>query len=153
MPMTPEEVIEVRKLAYEEYQKRKQHAYQLSADYGRWLIASLLLVHGAAVAFLAQNDRLSQTVLPTLFWWHVAGLLLAFLCGFLVWSNWSLHALAYDPVNPGMIFDDDHWPDFSSKRIVSLINLTHWLGILAGLISAACIFLSAKSAYNIMSAT
>lgn len=62
MPMTREEAIEVRKLTYEDYQKSKRHAFQLNADYGRWLIASLLLVHGAAVAFLAQNERLKGTM-------------------------------------------------------------------------------------------
>jgi hypothetical protein len=37
--MTREEAIEVRKLTYEDLQKSKRHAFQLNADYGRWLIA------------------------------------------------------------------------------------------------------------------
>lgn len=62
MTITREEAIEVRKLTYEDLQRSKRHALQLSGDYGKWLIASLLLVHGASVAFLAQNDILSKTV-------------------------------------------------------------------------------------------
>jgi hypothetical protein len=147
--MTREESIEVRKLAYEDFQKSKRHAFQLNADYGRWLIASLLLVHGAAVAFLAQNDRLSKTVLPSVFWWHIAGLLLALLCGFLVWANWSLHARFYEAVNPGMIYGDEHWPEFN-KRTGFWIDCTHWIGIGAGILSGLCILASSLAAYNLI---
>ncbi|MBX9452651.1 MAG: hypothetical protein KL801_12590 [Mesorhizobium sp.] len=151
--MTRDEAIEVRKLIYEDHQKSKRHAFQLNADYGRWLIASLLLVHGAAVAFLAQNERLATTVLPSIFWWHVAGLLLAFLCGFLVWANWSFHARLYeDAVTPRMIYDDEHWPKFDDGTN-SWINRTHFTGIIAGILSALCILGSAVQAYCLMSAS
>ncbi len=149
MPMTREEAIEVRKLTYEDYQKSKRHAFQLNADYGRWLIASLLLVHGASIVFLTQNDRLSSAVLPSVFWWHVTGLLLAFLCGFLVWANWSFHARIYEAVNPGMIYDDAHWPKFDDGTN-RWINRTHWSGVAAGIFSALCILGSALTAYCLM---
>lgn len=149
MPMTREEAIEVRKLTYEDYQTSKRHAFQLNADYGRWLIASLLLVHGAAVAFLAQNDRLSKSILPSVFWWHVTGLLLAFLCGFLVWANWSFQARVYEAVNPGMIFEDEHWPKFDDGTN-RWIGWTFWAGIAAGILSALCILGSALQAYCLM---
>jgi hypothetical protein len=149
MPMTREEAIEVRKLTYEDLQKSKRHAFQLNADYGRWLIASLLLVHGAAVAFLAQNERLATTVLPSVFWWHVAGLILALLCGFLVWANWSFHASIYEAVTPSMIYDDEHWPKFDDGT-GRWITWTHWSGIVAGVLSALCILASALAAYQLM---
>lgn len=147
--MTREELIEARKLTYEDLQKSKRHAFQLNADYGRWLIGSLLLVHGAAVAFLAQNERLAATVLPSVFWWHVAGLLLALLCGFLVWANWSFHAAIYESVSSSMIYDDKRWPEFDGGT-ARWITVTHWSGIVAGVLSALCILSSAVAAYQIM---
>lgn len=147
--MSRDQAIEIRKLAYDEFQKSKHHALQLNADYGRWLIASLLLVHGAAVAFLAQNDRLASVVLPSVFWWHVAGLLLAFLCGFLVWANWSFHAAIYQAVNPSMVYDEENWPKFDDG-INRWISWTHWTGIIAGVLSWVCILVAAIAAYQIM---
>lgn len=147
-----EEEITVRRLIYEDHQKSKDRAMQLNGDYGKWLTASLLLVHGAAVAFLAQNERLATAVLPSVFWWHVTGLLLAFLCGFLVWANWSFHARIYDAVHPGMIYDDGHWPKFDvgTNR---WITWTHWTGIVAGILSALCILGSAILVYCKMNAS
>ena len=150
--MTREELIEARKLTYEDLQKSKHHAFQLSADYGRWLIASLLLVHSATVAFLAQNERLASSVLPMVFGWHVAGLLLALLCGFLVWANWSFHAAIYESVSSSMIYDDERWPEFDSGT-ARWITWTYWTGIIAGILSALCILGSAVKVYCLMSAT
>jgi hypothetical protein len=149
MPLNPEQVIEARKLAYEDFLKSKAHAFQLSGEYGRWLIGYLLLVHSAALAFLAQNDRLSKVILPSVFWWHVIGLLSAFLCGFLVWANWSFHARLWETVNPGMIYDEEHWPKFDDGT-THWITWTYWTGIVAGILSALCILASALAAYRIM---
>lgn len=138
--------IDVRRLIFEDHQKSKDRAMQLNGDYGKWLIASLLLVHGAAIAFLAQSERLSQVVLPHVFWWHIFGLLAALTCGFLVWINWSLHAKIYDGVHPGMIYRDDHWPNFDSSTN-SWITRTHWTAIGVGIVSAICILGSAIVVY------
>ncbi|MER9763701.1 MULTISPECIES: hypothetical protein [unclassified Mesorhizobium] len=146
MPLTRDEAIEVRRLHYEEHRKDAHHAMQLNADYGKWLIASLLLVHGAAIAFLAQNDRLSKSVLPLVFWWHVTGLITALTCGFIVWINWSLHGRFHGSVSPQMIYDDTQWPDYDGPA--RWINRTHWLAIAMGLASAMCILGAAVTVYT-----
>lgn len=150
MQPKPDDIIEIRRLIYEDLQKSKRHALQLNADYGRWLIASLLLVHGAVIVFMAQSERLSEEVLPIIFWWNVSGLLLALLCGFFTWGNWSLHALLYEDVSPSMIYDIKNWPKFSNS-VSRWISATHILGIIAGLLSAGCILGSAFSAHDLMS--
>lgn len=113
------------------------------------MIGPLMLVHDAAVAFLAQNERLAATVLPLVFLWHVAGLLLALLCGFLAWASWSFHAAIYKAVSSSMIYDDERWPEFHCGT-AQLIAATHWSGIVAGFLSALCILSSAVAAYQIM---
>lgn len=152
MPDQIDNTVEMRRLQYEDFLASKRHAFQLNADYGRWLIASLLLVHGASIAFLAQNERLATSVFSAVFWWHVAGLLLAFTCGLLVWVNWSLHAKNIeDAVNPGMIYNVDNWPKWDAST-VSWINRTHFLAIGSGMVSAACILASAFCAYQVIAA-
>ena len=135
--MTPEG-LEVRRLIYEHEKKAEFHAMQLNAEYGKWLIASLLLLHGAALAFLAQNDRLAAEVLPHVFWWFVIGLLAALVCGFMVWINWTLHAVVHGTATAHMIYDDAYWPKFEGKAY-DWIAPTHWLAIGFGLVSAGCL--------------
>lgn len=139
--------IEARRLLYHEYQESKRAAFQLQGDYGRWLIASLLLVHGGGVLFLVQNERLSETVVLAIFWWPITGLMLALFCGFSTWINWSLHAGLYaSSINPSMIYSDEAWPKFNDNTN-AWIGRTHWLSITTGLCSALCILGAAAAAY------
>lgn len=136
------------KLYYEQLQRSKDRAFQLQGDYGKWLVASLLLIHGATIAFLAQNERLASAVLPLVFWCHVIGLLLALICGFVTWVNWSLHASAYEEVTPYMLDGTmDNWPKFEARDFF-WIKPTFWIAIVAGLGSAACILVSAIVIYS-----
>src|SRR5688572_12133387 len=70
-------VVEARKLRYEQLQQNRRSAGELQGEYGRWLVASLLLVHGGSILLLAQSPEMVRLVLPAVFWWLVAGHLLA----------------------------------------------------------------------------
>lgn len=140
---------EWRKLLYQQYQDSKRITFQLQGDYGKWLIASLLLIHGAAVIFLAQDNELSTGVLPQVFWWHIAGLMLALICGFTVWINWSLHFSLYNSVDPRMIVSNDFWPTWDA-RTNGWIGRTHFIAIAVGILSALCIVGASIAAYRHM---
>jgi hypothetical protein len=138
--------IEARKLVYQQCNDHMRAAFQLQGDYGKWLIASLLLIHGVAIWFVAESTELSRTVLPSVFWWHVAGILFALLCGLFTWGNWSLHSVLYEPLDPGMIVDAQHWPR-ANPRTEAWITVTYWLSVIIGLLSAGCILGAAVVAY------
>lgn len=149
MEISREEGLEVRRLVYDDLVARRRHALQLNADHGKWLVTSLFLVHGATLIFLGQSERLSQAVLPTVYWWVIIGLLSALACGFATWINWTLHASVYDEVQPTMIIDDGKWPKFSGSDH-KWINPTMWISVGLGMISALCIFGAAVAAFSII---
>lgn len=138
--------IEARRLLYHEYQETKRAAFQLQGDYGKWLIASLLLVHGAGVLFLVQNEKLPPAVVLSIFWWPIAGLMLALVCGFITWINWGLNAQLYGPIKASMIYNDEDWPKFDPGTSTWIGRTFRW-SIAAGLLSALCILGAAVSTY------
>ncbi|TKB12799.1 MAG: hypothetical protein E5V75_23975 [Mesorhizobium sp.] len=138
--------IEARRLQYHEFQETKRAAFQAQGEYGRWLIVSLLTIHGAAVLLPAQNPELVKTVLKTTFPWNVVGVLLTLACGFVAWVNWTLLARLYDDVTPGMIVGTEHWPTFN-RRTLCWVTLTYWLAIGFGLVSVVCVVGAAWKAY------
>jgi len=146
MAEATDKIFEARKLRYEQLQQNRRSANELQGQYGRWLIASLLLVHGGSILLLAQSPDMIKTVLPAVFWWHIAGLVLALACGFTTWANWSYHIVLYDNVSPAMIYDDNEWPKFDPK-VQTKIGWTHWSSITLGLLSGACILGAAICGY------
>lgn len=140
---------EARKLQYQQHQEDMRAAFQLQGDYGKWLVASLLLIHGVSIWFLAESQELARTILPAVFWWHVIGLLLALTCGFVAWINWSLHTVLYAPLDPGMILDTRNWPQADPKK-TDQITLTYRLSLVTGVASAICILGAAIVAYCTM---
>lgn len=139
---------ELRKLTYESLQTRQNHAFQLQGDYGKWLVASLLLIHGAAFAFLAQDAALSKSILPFVYWPLVIGLLSALLCGLTAWINWTLLASMYD-VSAFMVTDNEFWPKFDGKE-AWWVTFTFWAALIAGMISAVMILIAAIIGHKCM---
>lgn len=141
--------IEARRMQYHEYQESKRAAHQLQSEYGRWLVASLLLIHGAAILLPAQNPELMKTVIQATFVWNVTGLLLALACGFAAWVNWTYNAQVYRNVTPGMIVGVEHWPSFDGNMLKKIVR-TYRLSVVFGLASVACIVAAAVAAHCTM---
>ncbi|ATU91998.1 hypothetical protein [Phyllobacterium zundukense] len=136
-----------RELRYQQYQEAKKVTFQLQGDYGKWLIATLILIHGGALAFIASNERLSMLLLPSTFWCSIGGVLTALLCGFVTWINWSLHYAFYERVDPAMLHSGNGWPDYDHPSN-KWITITFWAGIGFGLISAFCLLGGSYLAYS-----
>lgn len=130
---------------YEHQNESRAFAYQAQKEYGKWLISSLLLAHGAGIGFVASHERLSEFLIPWTFGYLVIGICLAFLSGFLTWINFTLLASVYDEVNPNMIVSDESWPKFNGPES-PWIKKTFWGAITTGIISALLIPTAAISA-------
>lgn len=51
-------VARVRELEYQKAAELTRIYADLQGAYGKWLISTLLVVHGAAIGFIAQSDKL-----------------------------------------------------------------------------------------------
>jgi hypothetical protein len=103
---------ETAKLTYESLLEMRRLSYAAQADYGKWLISSIFLMHGAGIGGLA--FKAGATGAPTYLaaiLWFVGGLVLALASGFSAWHNFSFAARQYDDwAKPAMLFDVKKWP-------------------------------------------
>jgi hypothetical protein len=103
-------------------------SYAAQADYGKWLISSIFLMHGAAIGGLA--FKAGATGAPTYLaaiLWFVGGLVLALASGFSAWRNFSLAAQQYDGWAKRAMLFDAKWPTEATHS--RAIKVTMGLGI------------------------
>jgi hypothetical protein len=114
-----------------------EHARQLQADYGKWLISSLLFLHSAAIGGLAFKLESLKQVVDSL-WWFVIGILLALLSGLMSWWNFTLNDNAMQRLaDHRMLTDPKYWPTTSPYQ--RLIWFTLVMALVSGISSAACL--------------
>jgi hypothetical protein len=107
---------------------------RLQGDYGKWLIASLLLIHGGALYSIGTAPRFESIVGSWAAWHFVAGLIFALLCGFVTWLNWNLNFQCLLRFNRVDALVSLQWPaEISGSR---WINRTFWAAIVLGFVSA-----------------
>ncbi|MEH2517659.1 hypothetical protein V1279_003232 [Bradyrhizobium sp. AZCC 1610] len=123
---------EVAKLTYDALLEMRRLSFGAQADYGKWLISSIFLMHGSAIGGLA--FKAAATGAPpylAAMLWFVVGLVLALASGFSAWWNFSLGAAQYDMwARPLMLFDRAAWP--STARHAGAITFTKRLAITFG---------------------
>jgi hypothetical protein len=127
---------------YEGILYAEREASNIAAGYGKWLVASLLLINGGAlfglmnfVGSLAEHERWRQIEnVAFVGWFFLAGLVLALGCGFSAWVNWSAISAAWGELRkPGMLHDREQWPKSGGSS--GAISLTYWLAIILGWLS------------------
>jgi hypothetical protein len=125
---------------------------QLQGDYGKWLIASLLLIHTAALYALITTDAVRSVLATWALWWFVGGLFLALLCGLVTWWNWELHvAQTIRRANVNMLTNVEFWPADDPSTNWK-IDLTYWLSLVLGLLSAFALLGGAYHVWSIFGA-
>lgn len=126
---------ELARLTYDGLLEMRRLSYAVQADYGKWLISSIFLMHGSAIAGLA--FRASATGVPPYLFailWFVFGMILALGAGFCAWLNFSAAASQYsDWAKPAMLFDQANWPTEAARA--REIEATRWLSIVCGILS------------------
>lgn len=127
---------EAAKLAYDNVLEMRKLAFTAQADYGKWLISSIFLMHGAAIGGLAFKGGAGAPAYLLAVGWFVAGLVLALASGFSTWVNFNLAAKQYHLwAKPAMISDPAQWPTKSSHG--TGVRLSMWLAIIFGFLSVA----------------
>lgn len=133
---------------FHDLKETQRATFSVFADYGKWLISSLVLIHSGALfglfSFLdtiAQNPAALQNYkLPI--WSFVVGLFLGLTSGFFAWVNWGMHsANAADQADMEMLWNPDKW--VGEKRFERGLDVTNVLAIAAGIASGVCILVGA----------
>lgn len=105
----------------------------IQAEYGKWLIATLSLLHGAALYALASGhlEQAPRAVsLAFLF-----GLILTMISGFATWINFSLNAgEAWRKANVMMLFDRSSIPPEDESKNCQ-IALSLYAAVITGILS------------------
>lgn len=144
---------ESAEFVYNSLKEMQRATFDVAAQWGRWLLASLLLIHGGALfglfTFLSdlasKPDALSQYQLTV--WWFVSGLILTLTAGTMAWLNWSMHSENYGHIaNPVMLWDPEVWT--REPQYVRGLWWTHWIALVCGVASALCIIGGAYSTLN-----
>lgn len=150
---TPDETarmerIEAKKLYYQEHLELRKATFELQGLYGRWLIASLLLVHGGSLLFLSRE--LGADGMRGVYLWHVAGIVLALATGFASWFNGDRFIHRYREVSVWMIYDDNIRTIAEPVGQQRPLDLTLRVSLTCGVLSTVCIVAAAVAAYNIV---
>lgn len=144
---------EAAEIVYRDHKEMQRATFDAAAQWGRWLLASLLLIHGGALfglfTFLSslagKPEALAQYQWTV--WWFVAGIILTLASGLAVWLNWSMHSDNHDGwANKAMLWDPDQW--VGETRHDRRIDIAYWLAIILGIASALCIVGGAYSTLN-----
>lgn len=144
---------EVAEVVYKDYKDMQRSTFELAGQWGRWLLASLLLIHGGALfgLFTFLSDLADKPYALARYqwtvWWFVAGLLLTLSSGLCTWINWSMHSDNYDGwANKPMLWDPHEWT--GETRHTWGLDVTNWASLGFGIASAICIVGGAYSTLN-----
>jgi hypothetical protein len=124
--------------AFQQMEDMRSKAFTMQGDYGKWLISSLFLMHGSAIAGLIFKSA-GPDAPPFLFAvsWFVAGILFALGSGFLAWLNFTFAMQQYDKwATPNMLVNAEHWPKPATSKAV---DRTLWTAVVSGFLSVACL--------------
>jgi hypothetical protein len=134
---------------YEKYKSYRDAAYQGHVGYAKWLLASLLAVHGGAIYAISglrgsvRPDQIDGLVTGA--GWNLLGVVLTLVTGFCAWLNfqggWSLYD---DWADPEMIYRTDKHPaEKNGPKKTDFLAATLYAGAGLGLSSAFCFGASA----------
>lgn len=132
--------------AYDRIERMRVEAYSGHVGYGKWLIASLLAVHGGAIFAISglknsvQPHQLNGLINGAA--WNLAGVFLTLLAGFLAWLNFQLAYSIYEEwADPEMLYRRDKYPQELSRAWK--INATLYGAAIAGISASVCFCVSA----------
>lgn len=129
-------------IVYSDLKESQRAAFHIAAEWGRWLIASLLLINGGALwgllsyfgAIKLNAEGLGEYRMPI--WCFIVGIVLAVLSGLSAWANWQMHwqnfmhMARYD-----MLWDPNQWAN--DPRYSAALDITYRVSIVTGIASLA----------------
>lgn len=132
---------------YQEMKDMRADSRRYHVEYGKWLIASLLTLHGGAIYVLstlgANGNGLRVQALMSAASWNIWGIVSILLAGCMAWINFQFAERMYDRwSNPAMLYREDRWPGNEENRF-DPINATLYFAALFGAGSIWCFIVSA----------
>jgi hypothetical protein len=145
--MSAEDYKQQASLIYDRMIESLRFCATAQADYGKWLINTLWLMHsGAIVGLLFRSGGGRPDYLGSL-WWFVFGIAFAFAAGFAAWWNFTFAVQQYEKwANPGVLSDPANWPKLDLTMSLK-IRLSMWVAIGFGVLSLACLIGGATFVY------
>lgn len=130
---------------YERMVEASRFSAEKQADYGKWLVNTLWLMHSGAIAgLLFKASATSPPPFLGALWWFVSGIALAFAAGFAAWWNFTFAYKQYERwADPSMLNDASKWPKDTDPRITA----TMWVAVTCGVISVFCLLAGAAAVY------
>lgn len=133
---------------YEQYKAYQTASRAGHIEYGKWLIASLLAVHGGAIyAISTLRTSVTRAQIDGLITgaaWNLGGIFLILLAGFCAWLNFQAAEAVYDRwTDPSMLYRSDRFPQQDQKT--DPISATLFLAACFGLMSAFAFLASATT--------
>ncbi len=127
---------------FEESKKQRDNYLGYGVQYGKWVLSSLLLLHGGAFIAISQIQGGLEIYFPIIGQYHIAGIIFALLSGFFAYLNFMFLAKwAQRYTSPVMLYRQDGWPKNEDKY--DPVNATAWASLSVGLLSALMIIFSA----------
>lgn len=115
-------------------------AYDSQVSYGRWVLASLVTIHGGALVLIAQAEKLAEPLLRQCGSALLVGLSSAVLTGGLAWINYSLaargYALAWMALQGGKTYQPSRLHVWGSPVSMACAVVTTAISILAFVVAA-----------------
>lgn len=136
---------------YEFYKSAREMAFKANIEYGKWLLASGLAVHGGAIYAInslkdPSNVDLTLKLIEAAKW-NIAGIVFVLLAGFATWLNFQAAAHTYDDwANPLMVYKTDEFP--TNDRKTDPIAATFWLAIATGILALWSFVASALQVFS-----
>lgn len=141
---------------YEFYKSAREMAYKANIDYGKWLLASGVAIHGGAIyAINSLKDPTRPQLLASLLSaakWNCAGIVFIMLAGLFTWLNFQYAASLYHKwANPLMVYRTDQFPDDNAERW-NWVGATRYFAIMFGTLSLWSLIASAVGVFSALQA-
>jgi len=131
---------------YDQYRRYHERAIQSHIEYAKWILASLLAVHGGMIYGLSglkpsvPAEKLIGLVEAA--GWSLIGIGCTLLVGFFVWLNFQCAERVYGNwADPSMLYNKRYWP--KSDERFDAVGATLLLAVSFGMLSALCFAFSA----------
>ena len=126
-------------VVFHDLKEGQRVARTAQAEYGKWLINTLWLMHSGSIVGLLFKAHAGQSPPPyfSALWWFVAGIVLAFGAGFSAWWNFTFAAAQYEKwADHRMLNDQKYWPKETGS---SRSSITLWIAVAFGVLSVGCL--------------
>ena len=130
------------KILYERHAAYDKFASDAHFQWGKWLLASLLVVHGGALVACMSSEEVGKEILLASGWAFFLGLFSVLCAGAVAWVNWQYVAAQRSAIvfTPEWILDRDSWPEEDVKRHQKWITCTLWVGVVLVIASLVLFF-------------